>query len=474
MIRLSSEADRVLAAKVTEAAQEQVLSFWEGLEPQGQAELLEQLRALDLQLVRKLVAQYLQGTQEVLEARVLAPAPLLPRPSPDAPESRAAEEEARAVGEEALRKGAIGIVTAAGEMAGGETDQPKGLYPVGPVSGKTLFRLHAEKIRAIARRYRMGLPWIVVTSPGNHEATTSHFRDNDFFGLNKSDVIFITQGELPVVNFRGKILLSGPSRIAMSPNGHGGVLTRFIADDPFGGLEVRGIEHIFYFQVDNPLARIADPAFLGHHILQGCDVSSKAVCKVDPEERVGIFCRCNGTLGVIEHRELPDEDRLRRGEDGGLEFCAANIGIHAFSMAFLRRLREEGVELGYHFATGRTPYIDRKGHRVVPRQANSVRFETFIFDTLAFARTTLVQEAGREDEFSPVKALTGRDSIVTAKRDLSRLYLKWIRQAESVPAATAAGDAGPVEISPLYALDAEELKAKVEGPIALRPGLYLE
>lgn len=473
MIRVSSEADRVLVAKLTEAAQEQVFSFWDGLSPEDQSRLLDQLRALDLPLIRKLIAQYLQGTQEVLEARVLTPTPLLRRDASD--ESRAAEEAARAAGEEALRKGAIGLLTAAGDAGAGiDAGRPKGLFPVGPISGKTLFRIHAERIRAMARRYRTTLPWVVVTSPSNHEIISAHFRENDFFGLNRADVIFLNQQELPVVNHRGKILLSEPGQIAMSPTGHGGVLLRLVEEESLSGLEARGIEHIFYFQVDNSLVRIADPVLLGHHILQACDVSSKAVCKMDPDEQVGIFCRQNGTLGVTEHRELPEAEKIRRDAEGRLEFCAANIGIHAFSMAFLRRLREEGVGLGFHFADRRTPYIDRKGNRVVPRQPNSVRFETFIFDTLASARTTLVMAVEREDEFSPVKGLTGRDSATSARRDLSRLFARWLREAGATVQGVGGADPGAIEISPLVALDAEELKGKIELPLAVKPGFYLE
>jgi UDP-N-acetylglucosamine pyrophosphorylase len=38
-----------------------------------------------------------------------------------------------------------------------------------------------------------------------------------------------------------------------------------------------GYEELFYCQVDNPLVRIADPVFLGHHSLEGAQVSTKVV-----------------------------------------------------------------------------------------------------------------------------------------------------------------------------------------------------
>ncbi len=473
MIKVSSDADKVLVAKVREAGQGQVFAHWDQLRSEEQASYLEQLRNMDLPLVRKLISQYLQGPREVLESRVLTAAPILRLSQSE--EDPGGQEEVRAVGEDALRKGKVGIFTAAGETDSGlQFDLPRGLYPIGPVSGKTLFGLHADKIRALSRKYRAVFPWIIVVSQNDQEATLAHFKENDFFGLNRSDVSFMVQDQLPVVNRRGKILLSESGKIAMSPNGHGGVLMRLLADEPFASLEARGLEHLFYFQVDNPLVRMADPIFIGRHILNGSDVTSKAVCKVDPEEKVGIFCRFNGSLGVVEYHELSEGDKLRREPEGQLEFCAANVGIHIFSMEFLQYLREKKVELIYHFSERLTPYMDRKGNRVVPTRPNSIQFGCFIFDVLPFARSSLIVEVRREDEFSPVKNLSGNDSIDSAKRDLSRMFARWLRNAGAELDPSSGDDPDPIEISPLYSLDAEELKSKLVTPVAVKSGFYLE
>jgi len=473
MIKVASDADKVLVAKVREAGQEQVFAHWDRLNADEQKALLDQLRSIDLQFVRKLIKQYLQGSQKVLESRVLTAAPVLELPQSG--EDLAIQEETRIAGEEALHKGMIGVFTAAGEIGSGrQFDRPKGLYPIGPVSGKTLFTLHAEKIRAISRRYRAVFPWIIVISPADHDATLAHFKEKDFFGLNRSDVSFIVQEQLPVISRRGKILMAEPSKIAMSPNGHGGVLMRLLADENFEALEARGLEHLFYFQVDNPLVRIADPVFIGRHILKECDVSSKTVSKVDPNERVGIFCNFNGSLGVIEYREMSEADKTRREPDGKLEFSAANVGTHIFSMNLLRRLRDEKVELAYHFGEKATSHIDRKGNRVLPKGPNSIQFECFIFDVQPFSRKSLIIEARREEEFSPVKNLSGKDSLHTARGDLSRMYGRWLKQAGAAMDLNCGENPDPIEISPLHSLDAEELKSKIETPLTVKAGFYLE
>src|SRR6266498_2117198 len=115
MIKVSSDVDRVLVAKVREAAQDHVFDFWEQLSQAEQAALLVQLHSLNLLLVKDLIARYLKGTQGVMEARLLTAAPLLGLAKTEEEKDR--EKVARAAGEEALRKGQIGILTAAGDVS---------------------------------------------------------------------------------------------------------------------------------------------------------------------------------------------------------------------------------------------------------------------------------------------------------------------------------------------------------------------
>jgi UDP-N-acetylglucosamine/UDP-N-acetylgalactosamine diphosphorylase len=275
------------------------------------------------------------------------------------------------------------------------------------------------------------------------------------------------QDLLPVVDRRGRILLSAPGRMVLSPNGHGGILLRLLEEGRLEALESSGVRHILYFHVDNPLASIGDPVFLGYHIKDQYEVTSKCVRRTDPGERVGLFCLSNGTFGVIEHSELGAEEREARADDGSLALWAANIGVHAFSMEFLARMRQDGVLLPFHALERATPYLTKKGKLVRPSQPNSVRFVAFVFDSIHFARRAGLVEVDRDEEFSPVKSASGPDcSPATAQRALTRLYARWIAEAgASLPPASAGGQEVPVEISPLYALDASELKEKLEPPL---------
>ena len=198
---------------------------------------------------------------------------------------RVARRHSTAIGAAALAAGEVAVVVVAG---GSGTrlgfDGPKGTYPIGPVSAASLFQIHAEKIVALGRRYGKPLPLYVMTSPENHEATARFFAEHGQFGLDH--VRLFVQGQMPAVDREsGKILLAEKGHLALSPDGHGGTLKALAAPGPDGApscldeMRERGIRTIFYFQVDNPLVKIADPAFLGLHRQADAEMSFKVVEK---------------------------------------------------------------------------------------------------------------------------------------------------------------------------------------------------
>src|SRR5208337_2088696 len=102
---------------------------------------------------------------------------------------------------------------------------PKGTYPIGPLSGKSLFQIHAEKVLALGRRCDAPLPLYVMTSAENDADTRSFFDEHEWFGLDPDQVVFFTQGTMPALDREtGRLLLAAKDCLATSPDGHGGVL----------------------------------------------------------------------------------------------------------------------------------------------------------------------------------------------------------------------------------------------------------
>src|SRR5262249_59178831 len=114
------------------------------------------------------------------------------------------------------------LVVAGGQGSRLGSDRPKGTFPVGPVSGKSLFQVHAEKVLALSRRSRQAIPFLVMTSPATHDETGADFEENGWFGLPREEIHFFQQGTMPALDLAsGKLLMEEPGRLFLSPNGHG-------------------------------------------------------------------------------------------------------------------------------------------------------------------------------------------------------------------------------------------------------------
>jgi len=452
-----TRTDKALRAAFCEADQGHVFRFFDELPSDEQATLLGQLRAIDLKRVRRLIEQHL-AADDVVKSPALAPAPIVALPSTEA--ERREEAKSRKAGEEALREARVAVLIVAGGQATRlGYDAPKGTFPIGPVSGKSLFQIHAEKVLALGRRYGKPVPLLLLVSPDNHATTRAYFEQHSFFGLDPKIVRFFEQGMLPALDRDGRLLLAERGRIFLSPDGHGGVFRALQASGCLDFLSKRAVDTVFYFQVDNPLVKVADPVFLGHHLRRESEFSLKVVAKRDAAEKVGVYAQIDGRPGIVEYSDLPAEQRDMKGADGRLLFGAGSIAIHAFSLPFLRRLGRGDVELALHVARKNIPYVGERGEVVHPGEANGIKFESFVFDGLSIAKTVLAMEVERNEEFAPVKNKSGEDSAETAIQAQSDLFRSWLADA----GMKVEDPAARIEIGPLFALDRGELAARFRG-----------
>jgi UDP-N-acetylglucosamine/UDP-N-acetylgalactosamine diphosphorylase len=443
-----------------------VLNWWEHLSEDERSALHDQLSALDLEHLRKLY--------EERDKSSFVPPPHKIQPIPVV-RVGADEAEARKLGEEALRAGRVACVLVAGGQGSRlGFEHPKGMFSIGPVSGKSLFQIHAEKVLALAIRYGAPVPLLVMTSDATHDETEDYFEQHHRFGLPPGDVAFFRQGTMPALDLgTGKLLMEKPGRLFTSPNGHGGTLTALNDSGLLETMAGRGITQIFYFQVDNPLVKMADPVFLGHHLRVNGEASSKVVAKAGPADKMGVFAEVDGRCTIIEYSDLPADLAKQTDDKGQLRLWAGNPAIHLFSVDFLKRVTRGELTLPFHVARKKVPHLDETGRDINPEKENALKFERFIFDALPMADRWVVMESSRREEFAPVKNATGVDSPETAKQAISDLAADWLTRA-GVRVPRDAGGAATValEISPLYALDAEELAAKVQKGTTVTKATY--
>ena len=407
--------------------QEGVFRFWDDLGESQRQQLLDQASAVDLTALERAHEANSGCTGARPPKLETVPVVRLPARGGDALAADRASER----GCQALADGRVAVLVVAGGQATRlGFDQPKGAYPVGPVSGRTLFEQQAQKIRGLRRRHGRPLPWYVRTSDATDAATRSLFADNDSFGLPAEDVTFFQQGMVQSLDFEGRMILERPDRIFENPNGHGGSLTALLSSGCLEDMERRGIDTVFYYQVDNPLIRIADPTYLGYHLEAEADMSCKVVQKRDPMEKVGVVARADGKIGVIEYTEIDDEHRFATDDNGELVFWTGSVAIHLFSTAFIRRVAESADELlPYHASAKRIPTIDENGHSIQSAEPNGHKLERFVFDALAATQSVCIVEADRNLEYSPIKNADGTDSPASARRDLITVYRSWLDAA---------------------------------------------
>jgi len=470
---MDPQDDEHLMRAFREAGQGHVFRWWEEIGEGGRRKLRDQLRGIDLEHLQFLIAEARAGRLTLaLEGRP-EPPPYIPLPRTQSEERD--RETAAAAGADLLRAGKVCALT----VAGGQGtrlgfDGPKGCLPIGPVSGKSIFRIHAERILAARRRYGAPIPWYIMTSRANHAQTRRYFEENAYLGLPDRDVSFFNQRMMPAVDRSFRLVMVAKDEVLLSPNGHGGVLLALLETGMLEDMERRGIEEISYFQVDNPLVPALDPVFAGCHRRAGAEMSSKAIWKRDPEEPLGAFVKVGRRLAVAEYSDLSREEKYRRTADGRLLYGLGSPAIHMLKVSFVRRETESGFRLPFHLAQKRSPYLNQAGELVEPEGKNVYKFETFIFDALRDAERSIILEVRREEEFSPVKNASGPDSPETCRRDMARLYASWLESAGvEVPRDDRGDPVHPIEISPLFALDREELAARLPRGLNLDGPLYL-
>jgi UDP-N-acetylglucosamine/UDP-N-acetylgalactosamine diphosphorylase len=477
MTEIRSEHAQTLLKNVRGAGQSHVLRYWDNLTEASRQKLLHQIALVDFDLIARLYREYILNKSLHTTVSLEPPEMVTLAHQCAHPDE---VEKMTAAGEEMLRAGKVAAVLVAGGQASRlGFDKPKGMYPIGPVSQKSLFQLHAEKLLATARRYRASIPWYIMTSDTNAGETRAFFEANKLFDYPPKDIIFFEQEMIPALDENGKLILDAPDHIFMNPNGHGGTLTALEKSGALADMHRRGVEEIFYFQVDNVLLNMCDPLFVGYHVAANAEMSAKVCAKRHAHEKVGVIGKVikNGKsrLQVIEYSDMNKADKEASNSDGTLKYNAGSIAIHLFNVSFIEREIFGGTKLPWHVAHKQIQYLGENGEIIQPEKPNGYKFETFVFDALSDAERVVVLEVDRRFEFSPVKNAAGEDSPQTAQRDWCELHAVWLEQAGiKVPRDASGNLQARVEISPVFALDAEELRRKIAPGLQTQKDLYLQ
>ena len=445
MASKEEEAVDALRARYEAAGQGHVFAHWNKCDEGERNALAAQLRSVDLDHVKKIfdrsIADHDTGAAAKGEIEpVVADASVLKASAEDLSEWREAGLGVASLGELAV------VLLAGGQGTRLGSSAPKGMYDIGLPSGRTLFRLQAERLAKLmamsSEEANQGapvrVPWYIMTSPHTHAATEKYFHDNEFFGLDSADVMFFQQGSLPCFTPEGKIIMQSKHEMATAPDGNGGIYAALHHSGVIDDMEKRGIRHVYAYCVDNALVKVGDPTYVGFCALRNVEAGAKVIAKAYPEEAVGVFTRRNGEVHVVEYSEMPAElASATDPETGKIKFDAANVVLHYYSFDFLKKCcaPDDVVQssLVYHVAKKKVPRVTEDGAGTeTPDAPNGIKLEAFIFDVYKYAKDVAFLEGERGADFAPVKNKegTGKDSPDTARALIDALHREWIMNAE--------------------------------------------
>ena len=449
--------------RLEDLGQEHLLAFYEQLEFEQQQNLLNQINSIDFDQLTELVNEHIFKNSHSNIPEIIEPASYYPA-VPDSEDLTLLYSEAEKKGKELISKGKVAVLT----VAGGQGTRlgfnaPKGTFPITPIKKKSLFQYFAESIIRASEKFSCSLNWFIMTSEVNDKQTKEFFKKNNYFGLKNEQVKFFVQGVMPVVGSEGKILMADKGNILFSPDGHGGTLTALKKSGLLDYMREKVIEHISYFQVDNPLVPVLNPIFIGLHFFKNADVSSRVLKKIHSQEKLGLFCVVNGVTKVIEYSDLPSSLATQRVENGTLKFNAGSPAIHIFKREFIESVTVGNrIKLPWHKAVKKVRSIDFSNDDNYIRECTGIKFETFIFDTIPFAECILLTEGKREEEFAPVKNKKGEDSPETCRKALVFKDSEKLKMAGvDVPYDENGIPTAIIELSPRSFFDVEDIINKI-------------
>ena len=318
------------------------------------------------------------------------------------------------LGKKVIENGEYAVVT----VAGGQGTRlghsgPKGTFKVQTVNGeKYIFEILCETMKNASKEYNIEIPWYIMTSEENNKDTENFFKEHDFFGYNPEKIKFFKQSKMPLMTTDGKILIDKDFKVKEAADGHGGIFNSMRKAGVINELEDKNIKWIFTCGVDNILVNMVDPYLVGLAIEKNCKIATRSLVKNSPSEKVGVLCKQDNKIKVVEYTELSEEMANMTDEKGNLLYGESHVMFNLFSLDAIKQIST--AKLPYHIAFKKNDYLDNKGNLVKAESPNSYKFESFIFDSFELFDDIAILRTKREDEFAPIKNATGNDSPETA------------------------------------------------------------
>lgn len=293
-------------------------------------------------------------------------------------------------GKQQVKNGKYGVcVLAGGQGSRFKTKGPKGAVPLNILTERrSFFEL------LLKEALEKGVWVYVMTSPKNNFQTIEHFKSSEVLKEHISKIVFFEQEERMLKNLDGSPLeIDG--KVIFDGAGHGSVYKSLLKKGIIKDMEKKGIEMLYVTNVDNICSTMLDYDFIGESI--NTDVSIKTVKRQTEGEKVGLFCKKDSNLHVIEYMEVSESLKSKKDEMGYyLNWC--NIMVQILSLDFIKKVAK--INLPIHMANKRKWGKD------------FLKEEFFLFDAFHKAKNYKIFEVERNLEFAPIKSPEDVDGAV--------------------------------------------------------------
>lgn len=397
--------------------QEHLLHFYSDLTDKQKSNLLNQILSINFEEILDLYNKF--SIEKYISTENIEPLSYSDKSSLSANKLKQLEN----LGIKYIKSGKVGVIT----LAGGQGSRlgltgPKGAFYIETSPKKSLFEIISDYIKKYSSLYNVNIPWYIMTSTSNYFDTISFFEANNFFNYNRNNIMFFTQGNMPIIDVNGKLVLSEIYKINLASNGNGNLFRSLKNSNLINDMEQKKLQWLFVGGIDNVLLDPLDPVFIGYAINSKVDIASKTVFKENPADRSWIFARKNGKPCIVDCENFVEQLSLLKDKNGNYLYRETNMLAHLFSLKAINKL--SNITFPYHTAFRKNAFVNDEGMKQVPDSPNVYKFEQFIFDAFSYFDDIGLLRVNSEEEFAPIKDFTSIYNPEIAAQKYDELVLK--------------------------------------------------
>lgn len=396
--------------------QEHLIQFYPELTENQKSDLLNQIFKIDfeeiLDLYEKSKLEVLNSTENI-EPLNYTIKDLL---------SASQKKQLFSIGVKAIKSGKVGVIT----LAGGQGSRlgfngPKGTFCLDIKPKKSLFEILCDYLKYYSLKYKVNIPWYIMTSTNNYFDTISFFEQNNFFDYGRNNIVFFVQENMPIIDINGKLVLSEIYKVNLASNGNGNLFSSLKKSNLIKDMEQKKLQWLFVGGIDNVLLDPLDPIFIGNTIDSKFEIGSKTLFKESPSDISWVFARKNGKPAIVDCENFTEEISKLKDISGKYLYREKNMLAHIFSLKAIKQM--SNISLPYHRAFRKNAFVNFEGMKEVPESPNIYKFEQFVFDAFSYFDNIALLRVDSDNEFAPIKDFNSKYNPEIAAKKYENIVL---------------------------------------------------